>query len=101
MDSRSSWIRGVGAAVLVAPLAAGAVWAQSPGGTVAVYLNGGRLRSNALMLQQVGRTLLPMRTLFESLGAQVEWDASQQAVYAWNPNGQGVRLGLVRSTPRT
>lgn len=35
-----------------------------------------------------------MRTLFESLGARVEWDGAQRAVYAWKPDGQGIRLGL-------
>jgi hypothetical protein len=60
--------------------------------TVPVFVNGGRLDSNALLLVNVGRSVLPMRTLFESLGARVEWDPSQRAVYAWNPDGRGVRL---------
>lgn len=61
---------------------------------VPVFVNGGRLDSNALLLRNVGRSVLPMRTLFESLGARVEWDASQRAVYAWKDDGAGIRLGV-------
>jgi hypothetical protein len=35
-----------------------------------------------------------MRSLFESLGAQVEWVASERAVYAWMSDGAGVRIAL-------
>jgi hypothetical protein len=61
---------------------------------VPVFVNGGRLESEALLLQEANRTVVPMRALFESLGARVEWDAGQRAVYAWKPDGIGVRLGL-------
>jgi hypothetical protein len=68
---------------------------------VPVFINGGRLDSDALMLQEVSRTVLPMRTLFESLGARVEWDAAQRAVYAWKPDGTGLRLGLGEGSAQT
>ena len=61
---------------------------------VPVFVNGGRLENDAMLLQNVGRSVLPMRTLFESLGARVEWDPRQRAVYAWKPDRNGIRLGL-------
>lgn len=61
---------------------------------VPVMVNGGRIDGDAILLKNVGRTVVPMRALFESLGAQVEWDARERAVYAWKPDGTGVRLGL-------
>lgn len=61
---------------------------------VPVFVNGGRLENDAYLLQNVGRSVLPMRTLFESLGAHVEWDSSQRAVYAWKGDGNGIRLGV-------
>jgi hypothetical protein len=61
---------------------------------VPVLVNGTRLDSDALLLRDVNRTVVPMRSLFESLGAQVEWDASQRAVYAWMPDGVGVRIAM-------
>jgi hypothetical protein len=72
---------------------AGAAFAQS-GDPVAVYVNGSRIGGEGLLLRGVGRTVLPMRDLFQSLGAHVEWDSSQRAVYAWKPGGEGIRLGL-------
>lgn len=62
--------------------------------TVPVLVNGSRLGSRALLLKEVNRTVVPMRSLFESLGAQVEWDAAERAVYAWTPDGGGVRLPM-------
>src|SRR5688500_10613765 len=84
----------VPAAVLLAAGVPAHAQAVTP---VPVFVNGGRLESNAFLLQNVGRSVLPMRTLFESLGARVEWDGSQRAVYAWNPDRNGVRLGLGES----
>ena len=59
---------------------------------VAAYANGRRLETEALMLKSAGRTLLPMRALFESLGAEVGWNAEERAVTAWTPQGLGVRF---------
>lgn len=89
MKIRARWALGLG---LLA--AAGAQAQNQPVTPVPVFVNGGRLESNAFLLRNVGRSVLPMRTLFESLGARVEWDGSQRAVYAWKPDGYGIRLGL-------
>lgn len=69
----------------------GAAHAQEP---VPVFVNGGRLGSDARMLPHVARTVLPMRDLFQALGARVEWDPLQRAVYAWQADGMGVRLAV-------
>lgn len=82
-----------GTLILGAALAAaGAARAQS--GSIPVYVNRDRLPGGAMMIRETGRTVLPMRVLFEALGAQVEWDPEERAVYAWKPDGNGVRLGL-------
>jgi len=75
---------------LVAAVGAGAQ--GRPG--VPVMVDGKRIDGDAILLRDVGRTLVPMRALFESLGAQVEWDADERAVYAWMPDRTGVRLAI-------
>jgi len=89
MSTRNGWVLGLG--ITLATTGMAQAQANRP---VPVFVNGARLDSEALLLQHLGRTVLPMRTLFESLGARVEWDAQQQAVYAWKPDGTGVRLAL-------
>jgi copper amine oxidase-like protein len=58
--------------------------------SVPVYVNGNRLIQDALMLKAVGRTMLPMRDLFTSIGASVTWDGPTHRVYAWKDDGTGV-----------
>jgi hypothetical protein len=87
-------------------LCLGAVLAAVPAeaqGTraVPVIVNGETLDSRALLLTDVNRTVLPMRTLFESLGARVEWDPAERAVYAWIPDRTGVRLAVGERTAQT
>ncbi|MGI5819443.1 MAG: copper amine oxidase N-terminal domain-containing protein, partial [Armatimonadota bacterium] len=43
-----------------------------------VVVNGQTLPSYPPAIQTAGRTLLPMRTVFEALGAQVFWDRATQ-----------------------
>jgi len=50
------------------------------------------------MLKEVARTLLPMRALFASVGAQVVWNGRERAVYAWKTDGTGVRFGVGEAT---
>lgn len=61
---------------------------------VPIVANGVRLGTDALMLRDAGRTVLPMRALFVSLGAQVVWNEQERAVYAWKTDGTGVRFGV-------
>jgi len=61
---------------------------------VPIVAHGVRLGMDALMLKDAGRTVLPMRALFVSLGAQVVWNGRERAVYAWKTDGTGVRFGV-------
>lgn len=61
---------------------------------VPIVAQGVRLGTDALMLKDAGRTVLPMRALFASLGAQVVWNGRERAVYAWKTDGTGVRFGV-------
>ncbi len=47
-----------------------------------VYLNGSPLALKAAPLQQNGRTLVPMRDIFEALGATVDYNALNQSINA-------------------
>lgn len=49
---------------------------------VKVLLNDNLLRFDVFPMVQDGRTLVPMRTIFESLGANVEWEAETQSIKA-------------------
>ncbi len=80
--------------------AAGAAQAASVQ-PVPVFVNADRLRSDALLIKGAGRTVLPMRVLFEALGAQVEWDPTQRAVYAWHDDGRGVRIPVGGKSAQT
>jgi hypothetical protein len=90
-------------ALLLAGLAAGAGYAGTPTARylaptrtvpVPVYANGKQLQTNALMLKGAARTVLPMRALFTTLGAQVVWNGRERAVYGWKTDGTGVRFGV-------
>lgn len=89
MSYRRKQIAAVGLLIAVAGAAQASRRDEVP-----VLVNGTRLDSDALLLPDVNRTVVPMRSLFESLGAQVEWDAAQRAVYAWMPDGVGVRIAM-------
>lgn len=51
---------------------------------VKVELDGSRIEFDVLPIIQNGRTLVPMRAIFEALGADVEWDGKTQTVTAKN-----------------
>lgn len=53
---------------------------EPPG--IKVFVNGSQLTLDTPPLVVQGRTLLPLRTVFEALGAEVEWDASRQSIAA-------------------
>jgi hypothetical protein len=61
-----------------------------------VELNGRRMSFGAAPIQVSGRTMVPMRGIFEALGASVQWDESRQMVSA--RRGQtDVRLTIGRT----
>ena len=70
--------------------------AASPG--ISVYIDGQRLQTDVDPIIIQGRTMVPMRAIFEALGAAVQWDGDTQQItgtregttvvlYLDNPNG--------------
>lgn len=47
-----------------------------------VYLNGNQMTFDVNPFIQDGRTLVPMRAIFEAVGATVGWDQDTRTVYA-------------------
>ena len=60
---------------------------------VSVQLNGQPLALSATPLQLNGRTLLPLRDVFESLGASVNWNPVSQSIAAQSGTTQ-IQLGI-------
>jgi hypothetical protein len=58
-----------------------------------VYLNGSPLRLETAPIQQNGRTLVPMRDIFEALGATVNYNSLSQSIGAQKGNTV-VRMAL-------
>lgn len=62
--------------------------------TIRIYVNGHPLTLDVVPQVVGGRTLLPLRAVFEALGAEVEWDEARQAVSASWPGGSlSIRVG--------
>jgi len=47
---------------------------------ISVYCNGEKLEFDVLPMMEKGRVLVPLRVIFEALGAEVEWDEKYQDV---------------------
>jgi hypothetical protein len=58
----------------------------------AVYVDGVPLAVEARIVPETGRSMAPMRALYESQGARVVWDAADQAAYALLRDGRAIRL---------
>jgi len=57
------------------------IWAigvPSKASGISVQINGNPLALDQPPIVQEGRTLVPLRAIFEALGAEVEWDASNK-----------------------
>ena len=65
--------------------------ASAAGSDVTVYVDGNKLAQSGLMLN--GATLVPMRAIFEALGAEVKWDGATRTVTA-NKESTEIRLTL-------
>lgn len=88
------------AAVLAALLLVLAIpgQAQARVASVPVYLEGERLA--ALALEQDGVAYLPMRTIFETLGAEVQWEEAGQLITANLANGSVIYMQVNRPEVR-
>jgi hypothetical protein len=61
--------------------------------TIQVDLNGERLAFSVPPTQIKGRTMVPLRGIFEALGAEVRWDGPTQTITA-NKGTTNVQLGI-------
>lgn len=55
---------------------------EPPLPAISVWIDGRELTLDVAPLLENGRTLVPMRAIFESLGAEVEWDGNTQTITA-------------------
>lgn len=62
-------------------------------GGVSVYLDGEKLTFTQDPIIVNGTTLVPMRSIFEAMGATVNWDADSKTIYA-NCGGTMLELGI-------
>ena len=62
----------------------------SNSGTPQVYLNGQKLNFEVAPIIENGRTLVPLRAIFEAVGANVLWDGPTQTVKAQRGNTEVV-----------
>ena len=69
------------------------------GSVITVVLNGEWLTFDQPPIAVDGRTLVPVRAIFEALGAEVEWDPSDQSIFAYRASdGAAVLLYLGNTT---
>ena len=77
----------------------------SENNSVNVEINGQKLNSNAFIDSNSGTSLVPFRTIFETLGANVKWDQQTQTIIA-NKGNTLIRLKIndnymfVNNTPK-
>lgn len=64
---------------------------------IVVFLDGSRVYFDVPPLLEKGRTLVPLRAIFEALGAEVGWDEATRTVTAAKP---GVSLSLTVDSTR-
>ena len=63
-----------------------AITASEPAGQVKVLVNGTALTFDQPPIIENGRTLVPLRAIFEALGATVDWEQTTQTVTAVRGN---------------
>lgn len=61
--------------------------------TIQVEINGRALYLNVPPIQVQNRTMVPMRSVFEALGAQVDWDAATRTI-TMNKEATNVQLSI-------
>lgn len=59
----------------------------------AILVNGDLLRSEVKPIKKAGRVFVPMRNIFEALGATVSYDSKKRLISA-ERNGKGMQLAL-------
>jgi len=86
---RFAWVAAIG--VALAGQAGAGGWSEAPG--IAVVINGQPQDYAAPPMMVNGRAMVPMRGIFESLGAKVNWNGASHTVTAARAE-TGVRLAV-------
>ena len=82
------------AGMLTAVMLAAMPVAASAANDITVYVDGQELAFDQPPVVQNGRTLVPMRAIFEALGAQIEWYGGEKRVNAfWGINSLDLWIG--------
>ena len=58
---------------------------QADAADISIYVNGKYLATDQPPVIQDGRTMVPLRPIFEALGATVEWFGDTQTISAYDP----------------
>lgn len=80
-------------------VAASAEYAVTVAENIRVTVNGEELRSDVVPVMENDRVLVPMRTIFEALGASVNWDDASQTAIA-SKNGIEIAIGIDQNQMR-
>ena len=70
---------------------------STPNNTITVKLDGKQLSFDVAPIIQDGRTLVPLRTIFEALGADIEWNEANKMVIA-TKGATKIRLSIGKNT---
>lgn len=86
-DGSQAWVAGwlvkeVSGTAITSPTVPDNTPAQGTSANPVVYLDGKKLSFEVAPIIQEGRTLVPLRAIFESMGAQVGWNAAARTVTA-------------------
>lgn len=81
IQNRTARTAVTGTGILALALATNALIPHAEAATVT--LNGRALPTSVAPIQRNGRTLVPMRDIFQALGARVVWDSQTQGIRAW------------------
>ncbi|HKV45167.1 MAG TPA: copper amine oxidase N-terminal domain-containing protein [bacterium] len=89
---RQAWILGIALALMMGLATAVAVYAQAPPPAVKVLVDGQPVVFDVPPVIASGRVLVPLRGVFQRLGASVFWDSGTQTVTA----GRGDTIIILR-----
>lgn len=89
----------IGIIMMTPVLGFGSYAKADSGNSVTVNINGSPLQMDVPPTIIEGRTLVPLRAIFEALGAQVQWDAASQSITATKGNiNINLTIGSITAT---
>ena len=104
MNKLAKWLAGVSVFVAVTC----PIFASTPQDFISVAVDGKVLYLDQAPVLQSGTTLVPMRAIFEALGATIKWDSATKTVSAntatdaelmANPNAPNTKISLTINAP--